>query len=74
LWSEIKGGIKMFDGITAIEVIKLMLPIIIAEICLKVFCLFRLSRDRVKYLPKWGWAIVIICFLDVFLVIVSLSQ
>ena len=50
----------MFDGMTFIEIIKLLAPIILLEVVLDVFCLYRLTRDRVKYLPKWAWALIII--------------
>jgi hypothetical protein len=55
-----KEAIVMFDGMTTIEIIKLLAPIIIIQLVLIVFTLFRLTRDKVKYLPKWGWALVII--------------
>lgn len=50
----------MFNGISFIEILKLAAPYIVIELCLKIFCLIKLSRDRVKYLPKWGWALIIL--------------
>lgn len=50
----------MFNGISLIEIFKLAAPYIVIELCLKIFCLIKLSRDRVKYLPKWGWALIIL--------------
>ncbi|MBU3092831.1 PLDc N-terminal domain-containing protein [Clostridium sp. CF011] len=50
----------MFDGMALLEIIKLLAPVIIIEIVLVGFCLYRLTRDRVKFLPKWAWALVII--------------
>lgn len=50
----------MFDGMSTMEVIKLAFPIIIIDVCLKIFCLFRLYKDRVKYLPKFAWALIIL--------------
>ncbi|MBW9148270.1 PLDc N-terminal domain-containing protein [Clostridium sp. CM028] len=50
----------MFDGMALLEIIKLLAPVIIIEIVLVGFCLYRLTRDRVKFLPKWAWALVVI--------------
>ncbi|MBU3144295.1 PLDc N-terminal domain-containing protein [Clostridium sp. CF012] len=50
----------MFEGMALIEIIKLFAPIIILEIVLVGFCLYRLTRDRVNFLPKWAWALIII--------------
>ena len=55
----------MFDGMTTIEIIKLLAPLLIIQFALIVFSLFKLTRDRVKYLPKWGWALIII-FVNLF--------
>lgn len=52
----------MFDGMTTQEVIKLLAPVIIIQYALVIFALFRLAKDKVKYLPKWGWALVILFF------------
>lgn len=60
-----KEATVMFDGMTTIEIIKLLAPIIIIQLVLIVFTLFRLTRDKVNYLPKWGWALVII-FINLF--------
>jgi len=51
----------MFEGMDLLEIIKLFAPIIIMEVVLVVFCLYRLKVDRVKFLPKWAWALIIIC-------------
>lgn len=42
------------------DIIKLMLPLLILELGLKVFCLYRLSKDEVKYLPKLAWGAIIL--------------
>ena len=55
----------MFDGMTTIQIIKLLAPVLIIQLGLIIFSLFRLTRDRVRYLPKWGWAMVII-FINLF--------
>jgi hypothetical protein len=50
----------MFDGMTTVEIIKLLVPLIALQFLLMLFGLYRLRKDNVKYLPKWGWALVII--------------
>jgi len=50
----------MFEGMALIEIIKLLAPVIILEVVLVGFCLYRLTLDRVKFLPKWVWALIII--------------
>lgn len=45
------------------EIIKLLpyfIPIIIIEYGLLVFALVQLFKNEVKYMPKWGWALIII--------------
>lgn len=43
-----------------VDIIKLLAPVIILEVVLMGFCLYRLKLDKVKYLPKWAWALIII--------------
>lgn len=50
----------MFEGMALIDIIKLFAPVIILEVILVGFCLYRLTIDRVKFLPKWVWALIII--------------
>ena len=50
----------MFDGMAIVDILKLLAPIIIIEVVLMGFCLYRLNLDKVKYLPKWAWALIII--------------
>jgi Phospholipase_D-nuclease N-terminal len=39
--------------------ILVVLPVVILVVAWEVFCLHDLARaDRVRYLPKWGWALV----------------
>lgn len=59
---EIKECRKMekLSDMTIVELIKLFAPLLVVQVALIVFCLFKLKRDRVKYLPKWVWAIIII--------------
>ncbi len=45
------------------EIIKLLpyfIPIIIIEYGLLIFALVQLFKNEVKYMPKWGWALIII--------------
>lgn len=51
---------SIFEGMSNLEIIKLLAPLIIIQLGLVVFTLFRLVKDKVKYLPKWGWALVIV--------------
>jgi hypothetical protein len=50
----------MFTGMTLGEIIRLFLPLIIIQFLLMIFCLYKLTKDKVKFLPKWGWALIII--------------
>jgi len=50
----------MFEGMALVEIIKLLAPVIILEVVIVVFCLYRLTQDRVRFIPKWGWALIII--------------
>lgn len=45
------------------EIIKLLpyfIPIIIIEYGLLIFALVQLFKNEVKYMPKWGWALIIV--------------
>jgi hypothetical protein len=35
-------------------------PIVVILVALQVYCLYDLSRSSVRYLPKWGWAAVLL--------------
>jgi hypothetical protein len=37
-----------------------LIPIIVIALAFDIYCLVDLSRSRVRYLPKWGWALVIL--------------
>ncbi len=50
----------MFEGMALIDIIKLLAPVIILEVGLMGFCLYRLTLDKVKFLPKWIWALIIL--------------
>ena len=40
-----------------------LLPLIILGVAFVGYCLFDLSRNDVRYLPKWAWAVI--CLLSV---------
>lgn len=42
------------------EIIQIVAPLLIIELALKLFVLYRLTKDKVKYIPKWAWALIII--------------
>lgn len=50
----------MFEGMALLEIIKLFAPVIILEAILVGFCLYRLTKDEVRFLPKWAWALIIL--------------
>jgi hypothetical protein len=50
----------MFQNMTFTEVLKLLAPLIFVNICLSVFCLYRLIKDKVRFLPKWAWLPIIL--------------
>jgi hypothetical protein len=55
----------MFGDMSLMEIIKLLAPLIVVEFGLKIFCLVRLAKDKVKYLPKWAWVLIIL-FINTF--------
>ena len=49
---------KTFDIMT---ILPLIIPLVILQLVLMIYCLVDLNRRRtVKSLPKWGWALIII--------------
>lgn len=42
------------------QTLMLILPLVLVQLILMVFCLVILKRDPVNYLPKWLWAVIII--------------
>ena len=43
------------------SLIPLVVPLVVVQLGLMVYCLVDLARrEKVKHLPKWGWALVII--------------
>ncbi len=33
-------------------------PIVVLAVAFVAYCLWDLSRSRVRYLPKWAWAVI----------------
>lgn len=50
----------MLNGMSTIEMVKLFAPLIAIQVILMVFCLLKLRRDKVKYLPKLAWLVIIV--------------
>ncbi|MDF2880393.1 MAG: hypothetical protein K0R54_950 [Clostridiaceae bacterium] len=50
----------MFDGMTTLEILKLLMPLLVIEGLLKIFCLYRLYKDEVKYFTKVIWIFTIL--------------
>ncbi len=48
------------NAMSTMEIIKMIMPLIVVELVLKVFCFYRISKDEVKYLPKIGWVLIVI--------------
>ncbi|HHW57098.1 MAG TPA: hypothetical protein GXX15_05410 [Clostridia bacterium] len=50
----------MVDKLSTSEFITLILPLIIVQLGLVIFSIYRLSKDKVKYFPKWLWLLIIL--------------
>jgi hypothetical protein len=50
----------MFNGMSTMEIIKVLSPLIAIQVVLMVFCLIKLSKDRVKFFPKLVWLVIIV--------------
>jgi len=50
----------MFVNMPSREMVQLIAPIIILQLTLAIFCLFKLKGDKVRYLPKWAWALIVL--------------
>lgn len=37
-----------------------LLPVVLLLLAFSVYCLLDLRRSEVRYLPKWGWVLVIL--------------
>lgn len=50
----------MFDNLNTSEIIRLFAPLIIIQLGLMIFSIYRLTKDKVRFLPKWVWLIIIV--------------
>jgi hypothetical protein len=51
---------KEGEEMSEMSILKIIAPLIVIQLVLMIFCLIRLKKDKAKYLPKWGWALIII--------------
>jgi hypothetical protein len=51
---------KEGEEMSEMSILKIIAPLIAIQLVLMIFCLIRLKKDKAKYLPKWGWALIII--------------
>ena len=58
--SKTKEVQSMLAGMSVMEIIKLLLPFIILEFALKIYCIVQLTRHGSKHLPDWGWGLIIL--------------
>lgn len=43
------------------QYIPLIIPLVVIQFGMAIFCLIDLNkREKVNYLPKWGWALIIL--------------
>jgi hypothetical protein len=47
-------------GMSLAELLKLLAPLIVAEVALKIYCLVALARTEPRALPRWAWALIIL--------------
>ncbi|WP_425448487.1 PLD nuclease N-terminal domain-containing protein [Dethiothermospora halolimnae] len=50
----------MFEGLTTMEIIKLLLPLIILEFGLKILCITLIFRKGVRSLSKPIWLLIVL--------------
>lgn len=44
---------------TAVEVLKLLWPLLVIEIGIRLYCIFLIWRDGVRNLGKWAWTAIV---------------
>ena len=49
-----------FAGMSLAELLKLLAPLIVAEVALKIYCLVALARTEPRALPRWAWTLIIL--------------
>lgn len=50
----------MLEGLTTIEILKMLLPVIIVELALKIFCIISIFKNGVRNLNKVGWTLIVL--------------
>jgi hypothetical protein len=56
-----KEKIKMEQAFDFASILPLLIPLVLVQLGLAIFCLVDLARrEKVKGLPKWAWAIIIL--------------
>ena len=50
----------MLKGMSLVQSLQMFAPSIVIQLLLMIFCLVKLTKDNVRYLPKWAWALIII--------------
>jgi len=43
-----------------LEFLPYLIPILVIEYGLLIFAIVQLVKNEVRYLPKWGWALIIV--------------
>ncbi len=51
----------MFADMSVMEIIQLLLPVLVIQLILMITALFVLVKaEKVRFLPKWVWAVIIV--------------
>jgi len=49
-----------FAGMSLAGLLKLIAPLLVAEVALKIYCLVLLGRTEPRALPRWAWTLIIL--------------
>lgn len=52
----------MFEGLNVLEIIKLLMPLIILEFALRIFCIYLIIKNGVKNFSKLIWIVIVLIF------------
>lgn len=50
----------MFEGLTTFEIIKLLAPLLLLELGLKIFCIVLIFKNGVRNLSKMIWTLIVL--------------
>ncbi|MTI47500.1 PLDc N-terminal domain-containing protein [Sporosalibacterium faouarense] len=50
----------MFEGLTTLQIIKLLLPLLVLEFGLKILCITLILKNGVRNLSKIAWIIIVL--------------